>query len=122
MSTDNTQELLDVVAAFLKEQVLPELSGFKAYNTRVAVNTLRILSKQAELQPQLDALNKEAIDTFQLDDIQKPQVAIAKRIKNGDMAITPELLDYLKRRSLVEGEINCSKYASLQEAKSRWVN
>ena len=71
MSTDNSKELLDAVAVFLKEQLVPELSGFKGYNTRVAANTLRILSKQVELQPQLDLLDTEACEKFGLPNSDK---------------------------------------------------
>jgi len=43
------QELLDTVARFLEEELLPTLDGPAAYRTRVAANLVRILEREEAL-------------------------------------------------------------------------
>ena len=44
-------ELLDAVATFLQDDLLPELTGQKAFHVRVSANLLRILEREWELEP-----------------------------------------------------------------------
>lgn len=44
-------ELLDTVAKFLEEELMPTLDGPLAYRTRVAANLVRILEREATLGP-----------------------------------------------------------------------
>jgi hypothetical protein len=43
-------ELLEIAAEFLEREVMPELHGRKQFHTRVTVNVLRILKREAELE------------------------------------------------------------------------
>ena len=54
-------QLLDAVAAFLEEELLPEAGARRAYHLRVAVNLLRIVGREWKLEPvHLDRAWREA--------------------------------------------------------------
>ena len=59
MSGTEGVELLEAVRQFLRQEVLPELDGFKAYNTRVAANALGIVAKEMQLGAGLAELDAQ---------------------------------------------------------------
>ena len=61
MNHTTAAELLTAVRAFLREEVLPQLEGFTAYNTRVAANSLAIVARELEHSLELEALDKQAL-------------------------------------------------------------
>ena len=64
MSGTESVELLAAVRQFLREEVLPELDGFKAYTTRVAANALGIVARELEMGAGLAELdNADSLHT-----------------------------------------------------------
>jgi hypothetical protein len=123
VSGANLAELLDAVRAFLREDVLPELEGFKAYNTRVAANALGIVVRELELGPRLAELDNDMGAALGLDPGAGPfTVQIARGLRDGTLAVDDRLLGYLRRRTLLAIAIDNPKYSGLRQARERWGN
>jgi len=121
MSATTSVELLAAVRHFLREQVLPELEGFKSYNTRVAANALGIVARELELGGGLAALDRQMAAELGLD-VQAVSIPghIALALRDGQIAIDEKLLTYLRKRTLLAIAIDNPKYSGLQEARARW--
>jgi hypothetical protein len=121
MSSTTQAELLEAVRQFLREQVLPELAGFKAYNTRVAANALAIVAREIEMGDQLAALDVQMANELGLDP-QPESVSrqIALGLRDGTVRVDQRLLRYLQQRTLLAVAIDNPKYSGLQQARARW--
>jgi hypothetical protein len=67
MSATQGVELLEAVRQFLRQEVLPELDGFKAYNTRVAANALGIVAREMQMGAGLAELDARIAAVLGLD-------------------------------------------------------
>ena len=119
--TATTVELLTAVRQFLCEQVLPELDGFKAYNTRVAANALGIVARELEMGAGLAELDARIAVSLGLDTQAEPvtrQIALA--LRDGTLAVDDRLLTYLRQRTVLAIAIDNPKYSGLQQARELW--
>jgi hypothetical protein len=122
MSGTESVELLTAVRQFLREEVLPELDGFKAYTTRVAANALGIVARELEMGAGLAELDMQIAFTLDLDEQAGPvtrQIALA--LRDGTMAQDQRILSYLRQRTLHSCAIDNPKYSGLQQARALWV-
>ncbi len=121
MSATTSVELLAAVRLFLREQVLPELDGFKSYNTRVAANALGIVARELELGDGLAALDRQMAAELGLD-VQAVSIPghIALALRDGQIAVDEKLLTYLRKRTLLAIAIDNPKYSGLQQGRARW--
>lgn len=122
MSGTESTELLAAVRQFLREEVLPELDGFKAYTTRVAANALGIVARELEMGADLAELDTQIAAILDLDEQTGPvtrQIALA--LRDGTMAADPRILEYLKQRTLHACAIDNPKYSGLHQARTRWA-
>jgi hypothetical protein len=90
------EELLDAVAAFLREQVVPAMSGPMAFHARVAANALDIAQRQIALAAAAQAREHAAL--MQLlgadahTDVTQLNQRLCERIASGAMDLgTPGL-------------------------------
>ena len=116
-----TVELLTAVRQFLREQVLPELDGFKAYNTRVAANALGIVARELEMGAGLAELDARIAASLGLATQAGPvtrQIALA--LRDGTLVVDGELLSFLRQRTLLSIAIDNPKYSGLQQARELW--
>ena len=121
MSATTSVELLSAIRLFLREQVVPELDGFKAYNTRVAANALGIVARELELGGGLAALDRQMAAELGLDaEAVSIPGHIALALRDGQLAIDEKLLTYLRKRTLLAIAIDNPKYSGLQQARARW--
>ena len=121
MSATTSVELLSAVRHFLREQVLPELEGFKSYNTRVAANALGIVARELELGNGLAALDRQMAAELGLDaEVVSIPGHIALALRDGQIAVDKKLLTYLRKRTLLAIAIDNPKYSGLQQARARW--
>jgi len=122
MTSTTPVELLEAVRHFLREQVLPELDGFKAYNARVAANALGIVAREIELGGQLAELDRREAARLGIHD---PAEAVPRRIalglRDGTLALDEQLLSWLRQRTLLAAAIDSPKYSGLQHARARWL-
>ena len=61
LSQPDTDEVLRTIATFLRDELLSSLEGAPAYRTRVAINLLEILEREARLGPALLARERELL-------------------------------------------------------------
>jgi hypothetical protein len=123
VSGTDAGELLEAVRAFLREEVLPELEGFKAYNTRVAANALGIVARDLESGPRLADIDREAAAALGLDPGAGPvTVQVARGLRDGTLVADERLLSYLRQRTLLAIAIDNPKYSGLKQARERWGN
>jgi hypothetical protein len=108
-------ELLEIVAEFLRLKVVPALSGQTAFHALVAANTVDIVrremaqsgSAQAELQTSLQTLLGRDGSLQELNE------ALCDRITAGEMTMeTPGLMAHLKRAIRLQLDIDQPKYGA----------
>jgi len=122
LSGTDSIELLTAVRQFLREEVLPELDGFKAYTTRVAANALGIVARELEMGAGLAELDTRIACTLNLDERAGPvtqQIALA--LRDGSMVADERILSYLRQRTLHACAIDNPKYSGLRQARARWT-
>ena len=121
MSGTESGELLDAVRQFLRGEILPELEGFKAYQTRVAANALGIVARELEMGGGLAELDRQIAASLSLREEEGPvtrQIALA--LRDGNLVANSQLTSYLRKRTLLGVSIDNPKYAGLREARKRW--
>jgi hypothetical protein len=115
-------ELLDATRVFLREEVLPELAGFKAYATRVAANNLAIVARELELGPALRALDADMARRLGIELGERPlSSAVALALKSGALQPDPMLLQWLRQRTLLALAIDNPRYSGYRQARARWA-
>jgi hypothetical protein len=119
MSATQGVELLDAVRQFLRQEVLPELDGFKAYNTRVAANALGIVAREMAMGAGLAELDAQIAAALDLD-AQAGAITqqIALGLRDGTLVADERVLSYLKQRTLLSIAIDNPKYSGLQQARA----
>jgi len=111
--------LFESLQAFLREEVQGQLSGFTAYNNRIAANLLATLAREQELGPDLAALDRDFAARRGLDPQAMPG-ALALALRDGSQADDAQLTDYLRRRTLLAMAIDNPRYPGYREARERW--
>jgi len=95
-------ELVDAVTEFLERDLQPSLEGRLAFHTRVAVNALRIVRREIDLGPELDAVRNAGLHGLLGDGppdatTRDLEVELARRIRDGSLDDRrPELVAYLR--------------------------
>lgn len=121
MSGTQSGELLQAARAFLRNEVLPELEGFKAYNTRVAANALAIVGRELQLGPRLAECDRQVGVALGLDSQAGPvTVQVALALRDGTLVADEHLLSYLRERTMLAIAIDNPKYSGLAQARALW--
>jgi hypothetical protein len=113
-------ELLDAVAEFLEQQLLPGLEGSRQFNTRVSANVLRIV--QRELTQPGDGSLAESLQALlgAEGDFEALLIQLAERIRSGGFDENdPKLPAFLRRHTLARLAVDNPKYSSYLAAKGR---
>ena len=123
MSETTATELLGAIRSFLKEEVLPQLDGISAYNTRIAANSLGIIGRQLQLGGELEQLDASYAAKLGLAPQDGPFTAqLALKLRDGSLQADAGLMDYLRQRTLKTLEIDNPKYSGYIQARQRWGN
>ena len=109
------EELIKVVADFLRNDIAPEISGHHAFKLRVAINALDLVTRQLALAQGSDAA--EAVRLTQLLGTQgslgELNRTLADRIANGELDLqTPGLADHLWKTTMEKLAVDQPNYAS----------
>jgi hypothetical protein len=96
-------ELVDAVTEFLERDLQPALEGRLAFHARVAVNALRIVRREIELGPELDARRAAGLRALLGDaaaegaTTRELEVDLARKVRDGSLdSRRSELVDYLR--------------------------
>ena len=116
-------ELLEAVAAFLREQVVPAADGTLAFHARVAANALDIARREllAEADTQQAAGERAALQALLCDsteaDIDALQRMLCRRIADGALDLaTPGLADHLWRTTRAKLAVDQPGYGSYRRS------
>jgi Domain of unknown function (DUF6285) len=112
-------ELLDGVAEFMTQELMPRLSGRAAFHTRIAINVLAIVRREMMLGPAASA--REAARLAELlgaeGDAEALTAALCERIAHGEIdANDPKMIEHLWATTLDTVAIDQPNYATYRRA------
>lgn len=111
-------ELLEAVAAFLREQVVPAVDGTLAFHARVAANALDIARRELLADADAQQADGERASLQALLDSSEPdldalQRTLCRRIADGALDLaTPGLADHLWRSTRAKLAVDQPGYGS----------
>lgn len=121
MSQTDPTELLAAVQAFLRQQVLPQLEGFDAYTTRVAANSLSIVSRELRGGAAISALDAAAgARWLPGSDSEAAARGISLALRERSLSPDADLLAYLRERTLRQMAIDNPRYSGFRLGCERW--
>jgi hypothetical protein len=112
-------ELLESVAAFLREELGPTLAGRPAFLTRVAANVLDIVGRELTLGPAADGRERARLSALigRDGDVEALTTALCDRITAGEIAEdAPALIEHLWDTTLDTVAIDQPAYATYRRA------
>ena len=115
-------DLLAAVARFLREELMPLLSGAAAFQTRVAANAVDIARRELELAPASDMAERQRLGALlaQEGDLAALNRELCRRIRVGEMTLeTPGLAAHLWEVTLAKLAVDQPGYASYQRELAR---
>ena len=127
MSDTTVSELLGSVREFLRNDIAPELEGFKAYQLRVALNNLAIVTREQQLLSELNAVDAEIAKCAGLTDDLPVWQSLALALRERRVTVDPSaktdnpLMSLLRRRALLKLAIDNPKYTGGRVATERWA-
>ncbi len=118
------RELLAAVADFLERTALPKLDGAAAFQAKIAVNVLHIVSRELERGAEVarDDLGRivALLGLPEDTDLAEANRALAAAIDEGRIGEDdPGLVDHLWRSVLARIAIDSPRYPSLEAARKR---
>ena len=113
-------ELLEAVAAFLREQVVPAAEGTLAFHARVAANALDIARRELLVDTSQAAGERASLQAL-LDssetDLDALQRTLCRRIADGALDLaTPGLADHLWRTTRAKLAVDQPGYGSYRRS------
>ena len=108
-------DLLAAVAHYLRDQLMPQLTGHHAFQLRVSCNALDLIARQIALSPAADAAEVERLTKLlghggALDSL---NAEIAAKIADGEATLeTPGLADHLWATTLAKLAVDQPQYGS----------
>jgi hypothetical protein len=119
LAEPKAKDLIEAVAGFLEQAVMPKLDGHAAFHARVALNVLAIVARELELGPAAAARESALYqDTLGLQGgLLDQREALCAAIREGRIgAETPGLLPALEQIAADRVRIEQPGYASLARA------
>jgi len=110
-------ELLEAVAAFLREQVVPTTEGQVAFHARVAANTLDIVRREVQIGPLAQASEQARLHALlgpdAPTDLADANRLLCTRIATGELDVaTSSLIDHLRQTTRDKLAIDQPGYAA----------
>ncbi|RJF88899.1 hypothetical protein D3874_19540 [Oleomonas cavernae] len=111
--------IVATVNAFLRETILPLLSGRAAFDLRVSMNALELVGRELVLSPASDAAEAARLsallgETGTLEDLNQ---TLGQRIAAGEIGLeTPGLIDHLRATAIEKLAVDQPKYSSYRRA------
>jgi hypothetical protein len=109
------EELIKAVADFLRNDIVPVISGHNAFKLRVAINALDLVTRQLALEEGSDAAELAGLSKLlnmqgSLGELNR---ALAERIAEGEVDLqTPGLSEHLWQTTMAKLAVDQPNYAS----------
>jgi Domain of unknown function (DUF6285) len=108
-------ELTKAVAAFLRQDIAPQISGHSAFKLRVAINMLDLVTRQLTLEQASNAAETARLtELLGIDgSLLELNRALSDKIAKGEVdRKTPSLADHLWQTTLAKLAVDQPNYAS----------
>jgi hypothetical protein len=108
-------ELIKAVADFLRNDIAPMISGHNAFNLRVSINALDLVTRQLALEQGCDAAEAARLSRLlgMQGSLTELNRALADRIAKGQLDVeTPGLADHLWQTTMDKLAVDQPNYAS----------
>ncbi|MEM7361030.1 MAG: phosphotransferase [Pseudomonadota bacterium] len=112
--------LIEGVAEYLKNELVPQLDAYSAYTTRVAINSLKIAARDVQSLGQLTHLDELIAEHLGLAYENNPTASVCHHMRTSNDYSDSELIGLLKRRTLIAMQVDNPKYWGYLEAKRKW--
>ena len=118
----SADELLAAVAAFLREQALPQLQAQTAFHARVAANVIDNVRRELQLGPEAAARDRQRLielldatgSSAELEDM------LCRRIRNGELTLhSPGLKEHLWASTLDKLAVDQPGYSTYRRMLAR---
>jgi hypothetical protein len=109
------EELIKAVADFLRNDIAPMISGHNAFNLRVSINALDLVTRQLTLEQGSDAAEAARLSRLlgMQGSLSELNRALADRIAKGELDLhTPGLSDHLWQTTMDKLAVDQPNYAS----------
>lgn len=112
-------EIIDVVAEFIRTQLMPQLEGHSAFHAMVAANALDIVKRELSIAPQANHDEQTRLSALlategTLDALNR---TLCKQISSGEMTLdTDGLKDHLWKTTLDKLSIDQPKYSAYRKS------
>ena len=121
MSTNRptTKELAEAVREFLETKVQPAVDAHTSFHTRVAVNVMKIIERELELGPKLDAEEHERLKRL-LDrngSLKELNSLLCEKLRDGSMDYKNEaVVDHFRKTTMGRLSIDNPRYSAYKKA------
>ena len=115
-------ELINAVADFLRNDIAPMISGHSAFNLRVSINALDLVTRQLTLEQDSDAAEAARLSRLlgMQGSLTELNRTLADRIAKGELDLqTPGLSDHLWQTTMDKLAIDQPNYASYKRELKR---
>ena len=109
------EELVKAVADFLRNEIAPIVSGHNAFNLRVSINALDLVTRQLALESRSDAAEAARLTRLlgMQGSLTELNRTLADRIANRELDLqTPGLADHLWQTTMDKLAVDQPNYAS----------
>lgn len=113
------KELVEAVREFLENEVQPSIGGRASYHTRIAINVLKIVERELELGPKLNAEEHERLRQLLGQDgsLEELNAALCQRLREGNIDYENDaLIEYLRQTVLGKLSIDNPGYSAYKRA------
>ena len=115
-------DLLAAVAHYLRDQLMPQLTGHHAFQLRVSCNALDLIARQLELAPTAEAAEIARLTKLlgHGGALEALNAEIAAKIASGEATLeTPGLAEHLWETTLAKLAVDQPQYGSYKREISR---
>ena len=113
-------ELIGAAADFLRNEIMPQLSGHSAFKLRVTINALDLVMRQLKLEPASDKAEAARLKSLLGVDASLPELnrELAARIARGEADLdTAGIADHLWQTTLDKLAIDQPNYGSYRRER-----
>jgi len=107
--------IVATVNSFLRETILPLLTGRAAFDLRVSMNALELVGRELASSPASDAAEAVRLSALlgEAGTLQDLNQTLSRRIAAGEIGLeTPGLIDHLRATAIEKLAVDQPKYSS----------